>query len=894
MQEYPWLFSLPPLLALLSYILLLGVTFRQGVRSRLRGFFTLFLLSMIIWSFGSLMMRFEPQRIEFWNNVLLAGGTVTMPLTLFGFVQAFLNQRRDHWLWLGLAAVLVLAVVIAMGFMIEDVRMMSDGRVKFDFGPALPVYGTYWIFYVGFAFWSLIQAYRRTVNSIMRNRIRYPLIGMAFVFLGGFTNASPSLGVFPLDHIANLINASLLAYAIFRYQLLDITLVIRKGLLYSIPAVIIGTIYFLIISIAMRLFQAFTGLQIFLLSLIVAVTSAIVAQPLRDRAQYWVDSLFFREKYDAGLMLQRLSGAVASVLDLDRLTNMILDEITTAIHIEKAAFFLKQEKNKEFRLIAQRGLAPNTDFKLRQNNPIVHWLSGHEHALTGHAVEIMPQFKALWRREREDLENIRAELFIPLKAKGELVGVLALGPKLSEETYSQDDQLTLTTLANQTAVAIDNARLFTAEQRRRQEAEALREASMVLGSTLHTPQVLDLLLEQTGRVIPYDSSNVIMIKEGGAYIAHQRKCERYESPEAGSALQLPVEQIPSLRRMLATHHPHVISDTRSNPEWIHLEMTFWVRSWAGAPIVVRDEVIGFLSLNSETPGLYTVDQTELLQVFATHAAIAIQNARLYEQVQRHAAGLEQRVAERTRELTEAYEQLQELDLLKTKFVSDVSHELRTPIANIKLYLHLLERSEPEKRDRYMDVLKGQSDRLAGLIEDVLNLSRLDLSKDEMKFAPVDLNSVVEQVVTAHHLRATLANLDLVFEPDTTLPSVRAERNQLAQVVTNLVTNAINYTPSGQVRVSTSLNTERGQACLEIQDTGMGIGQEDMPHLFDRFYRGQRVGSLNIPGTGLGLAITKEIVDLHGGTIEVESQEGVGSTFKVWLPLDTAEGRARTA
>ena len=172
-----------------------------------------------------------------------------------------------------------------------------------------------------------------------------------------------------------------------------------------------------------------------------------------------------------------------------------------------------------------------------------------------------------------------------------------------------------------------------------------------------------------------------------------------------------------------------------------------------------------------------------------------------------------------------------------------------------------------------------------LVEDILNLSRLDLSREkEVKFAAVDLNAIIRQVVGAHQPQAEAAGLALYFEPDENLGLVRGEQNQLLQVVTNLVTNALNYTPAGEVRVSTYLNSERDMACLQIQDTGMGIETEDLPHLFERFYRGERVGSSNIPGTGLGLATVKEIVDLHDGNIKVKSVPEQGSTFKIWLPF----------
>ena len=236
------------------------------------------------------------------------------------------------------------------------------------------------------------------------------------------------------------------------------------------------------------------------------------------------------------------------------------------------------------------------------------------------------------------------------------------------------------------------------------------------------------------------------------------------------------------------------------------------------------------------------------------------------------------------ELAEANERLKELDRLKSKFVSDVSHELRTPTANVILYLDLLERGKPDKYAQYLKTLKEQARLLVDLIEDILDLSRLEQEKERADFAPVDLNAVAKQIIDANRTRAEAAGLTLIFEPGAKLPPVPGKRDQLARVIANLTTNAINYTPAGQIKVSTHYAAEGDRLCLQVQDTGIGIAPEDIPHLFDRFYRSRRAGQLAIPGTGLGLAIVKEIVDLHGGTVEVESRNGEGSTFKVWLPL----------
>ncbi len=248
--------------------------------------------------------------------------------------------------------------------------------------------------------------------------------------------------------------------------------------------------------------------------------------------------------------------------------------------------------------------------------------------------------------------------------------------------------------------------------------------------------------------------------------------------------------------------------------------------------------------------------------------------------------LERRVADRTRELAAANARLTELDHLKSKFVSDVSHELRTPIANLKLYIDLLERGKPEKQSHYITVLQQQVLRVMALVDDILDLSRLERRKEQGTiYQPVALNELVAQAVLTHQPRAEADGLLLTFEPVPDLPPVRGNADQLAQVVTNLIANALNYTLAGYVRISTGL--QGNGVCLSVKDSGSGIDPDDLPHIFERFYRGQRVLKNDVPGTGLGLAIVKEIVELHEGRIEVESQPERGSTFEVWLPLAQA-------
>ena len=301
-----------------------------------------------------------------------------------------------------------------------------------------------------------------------------------------------------------------------------------------------------------------------------------------------------------------------------------------------------------------------------------------------------------------------------------------------------------------------------------------------------------------------------------------------------------------------------------------------------APLISAEgQVIGIINIVGA--GL-TVADKPALTAFANQIAVALDNARLFEELQQYAALLESRVAERTQALAEANERLTELDRLKSRLISNVSHELRTPIATLELYLNLHRRGQPEKREHYLLVVEEQVQRLRQLVEGILDLSRLDADKYLLHTTPVQLNDVVMQVVEMMAEQASQKKLVLLFNPAEALPAIQANKSQLAQVVVNLLINSINYTVAGRIDVTTYSDRQGERVCLAVKDTGLGILPEDRAHIFDRFYRGKKGEEAQMPGTGLGLAIVKEIVRSHHGEIGFESDVGQGSTFWVWLPV----------
>ena len=253
------------------------------------------------------------------------------------------------------------------------------------------------------------------------------------------------------------------------------------------------------------------------------------------------------------------------------------------------------------------------------------------------------------------------------------------------------------------------------------------------------------------------------------------------------------------------------------------------------------------------------------------------------------ATLEQRVADRTAELQAANTQLTELDRLKDEFISRISHELRTPLVNIKLYLGLLDHGKPEKHAEYMDTLRREAARLQQLIEDLLRISQLAPESGGIQLTPIDVNQLLAQLVIDRASLARERGLQLKSQPAPELPRAAADATLLLQALSNLMTNAINYTPAGgTLTLSTALRAGDDQTWVTctIHDTGPGISAKDRLHIFERFYRGEAAKDYTLPGAGLGLSICWEIINKLGGRITLESEPGHGAAFTVWLkPAD---------
>ncbi len=624
-------------LAFLLYSGLYVIVTISKPQTALRRVFRWYLLIMSIWSLTAFLIYVDKPRAEFWFRMMVSSQPGMM-ISIFAFARSNIKVR-NRW-----DTVVLVFGIILVGFSLIPNLLVSNfhlenGIISYDltqftYIPAIPGFSL-----LVYSIATLIRSYRRSNDPIQRNRLMYLILGIWVMFIGSSLNFTP-LGKYPVDIAANGITAVLIAYAILRYQLLDIRVVIRQGLVYSIPTIIIGTTYFLIISFALNLFNIYSGIEIFLLSLVVAVVTALVAEPLRVKAQQIIDRLFFREKYNSQVMLQTLSGRAASVLDLYQITNMILTEVTSSLHLPRGAFFLRDEETGVFQLTTQIGLDEIGNLSLRGGHPVVLWFSTRDLPLDRQDMEVLPQFQSLWKSERQDLEEMEAELFIPIKTQSQLVGIFVWGSKRSEQAFSAEDKLTLSTVANQTAVAIENARLYTAEQNRRKEIDTLYNLSHQLVATDNPKTVLKGVVQHVAESIQVTYSRILIREENGDYYCRAIYPERNLAGPLRLGKIEPIVAEHSYNQILR-HGKCVVLDI-NEPDWQKEEKQALFINHASTlclcPLKGADDQIGLLILgefhsNQGTP--YSSSELRLINAIADYAASAIQRALFHTQLEQN-------------------------------------------------------------------------------------------------------------------------------------------------------------------------------------------------------------------------------------------------------------------
>jgi len=466
-----------------------------------------------------------------------------------------------------------------------------------------------------------------------------------------------------------------------------------------------------------------------------------------------------------------------------------------------------------------------------------------------------------------------AVVSVPVSYGEEFLGVLNVTAETPGAFTPADAEL-LTLFATQAAIAIRNARILAAEEQQRRRAQALAQATAALTSTLELEPLLKNILTAALQAIPSANKGSILLLEPETGCLAVRALAGYSDPRV-QGLKFPLGEGYSAYAV-RTGQPCVIPDARE-PSICYdgdIEEIRTIQSAVVAPMRYHDQIIGVLSLDSDRcKNAFSQQDLEWIGTFASQAAVAVAHARLYQQLRQHAD-----------ELKEALARLKQADEMKDIFIQNISHELRSPLALIRGYAELLHSGElgalrPEQEEP-VEIIVRRARMLSELVEDITLI--LLAESRPLRKEPLAIDELARAAARDFQEPAARAGLALRCDIEDALPLIQGEGVYLRRVLDNLITNAIKFTPAGGEIVVRAF--QQGQAVLlQVSDTGIGIPPEQQALVFERFYRGSN-RPLRTGGVGLGLAMVKEIVELHGGSVEVASQLNQGTTFTVRLPL----------
>nr|HID13603.1 GAF domain-containing sensor histidine kinase [Anaerolineae bacterium] len=391
-------------------------------------------------------------------------------------------------------------------------------------------------------------------------------------------------------------------------------------------------------------------------------------------------------------------------------------------------------------------------------------------------------------------------------------------------------------------------------------------------STLDFDEVLTRTIETLHRTLGIEYLNFALPDESGAAMVVHPFTVGFTVPPEGYP-RLPLDGS-IIGRVYQTGEPLLVPDVRQVP--YYFEVAPEVRSELAVPVRVGDQVIAVLNAESAALAAFDEDDLRLFSAVAAQLGVVLENARLYQTLQ-----------EQTNELRRAYGELQELSRLRTQLVQNVSHELRTPLSLIQGYVELLlEGNLGRVLDSQRAALEIIRQRTATLIRLIHNLTMLQaVPRAALALAPVSVVEVVQHALAEFRRWAERAGIAFQEELTAELPPVLGDRERLELVFGHLIDNAIKFSPGGG---TVTIRAWADETCVyvSVTDEGIGIAREHLSRIFERFYQVDGTTRRRFGGIGVGLALVWEIVEAHGGTVEVESEPGEGSTFTVALPQAT--------
>lgn len=579
--------------------------------------------------------------------------------------------------------------------------------------------------------------------------------------------------------------------------------------------------------------------------------------------------------------LREISLHMASSLDLNQVLDTIASAAMNLMRPDNIHIFLYDQTNDRFTFgcaLWRDGRRSPVTTTLRPHGLSYQAVRGATPVIISHANQ-----HPLYADWGDGATIPQAIAGIPMIRAGRVLGVFTTA-FFDRQTIDLQDQQLLTLLADQAAVAVDNAQLHAAALHRLRALESLHQVEMALTSNLNLDQLLQTIVTQAIALVDAQGAALYIYLPDSDQL--ELRVSQQPPPWTADYIGTRLHRHEGLAGVVLARNEMIISPDYHGAFFSETFAALEISSVIGVPLTWGNEILGVLTIyNTEPHRLFNRDDGRMVGLLSGQAAVAMVNARLYEDAHL-----------RAEKLAVAYADLQQLDRLKDEFVQTVSHELRTPLTFVCGYVDLLLENAlgnlSARQRKALTIVSDRATAMTHLVNDIINLQQMELQSH--LYAPVDLASLVRSGgegarVTA--LRHGLA-VEIKIAPD--LPQVLGDVGRLGEVLDNLVGNAIKFSPNGgtmTIQAEPTLadfpnGNQQAQAGVKvvIRDQGIGIAEDQLSRVWDRFYQVDGTKTRRFSGTGLGLAIVKRIIEAHGGLVGVESQLGVGSSFWFILPV----------
>jgi len=573
-----------------------------------------------------------------------------------------------------------------------------------------------------------------------------------------------------------------------------------------------------------------------------------------------------RRRLDQTEQLRNVLGELVGQLDVPRMLNTVIRCGMELLQMDSGAIVLLDEDRGVFTLRAAVRLAGAVE------GETVSVADG----IVGRVIR-EKRFVMLAEPPLFDLAALNAAGYArafgsPVLLEGKVYGVLQLQTTDDQRRLTRWEVEALEVLSQQLAVALRNFRLFEESEKRSRRLELLNQSIDQMNQKLFEPELLDVVATTLTGNLGFAAAQVWLLEASDGALWRRASHHTTENPppvpgrvERGMS---EIGQVAELRVPIVTNDPANHRQVGLNP-WMTEE---GIQAFAGFPLVVSDQLLGVLAVYHRRP--LDRNTIELLTLFAQHAATAIQEAHLF-----HLA------TEQTARLTALNLELHRANQHKAEFLANMSHELRTPLNSILGFSQLLLEGDggaltgDQRQD--VDIIAQNGQHLLALINDLLDISRLEAGKAQLHRGEVEVEPLISECVDSISSLAKTKKLDLTASVSAEVGRVFADGPKLKQVLLNLLGNAIKFTETGSVRVTAE--RQGAELRVSVRDTGIGVPAEDTERIFESFQQGKSGMTGKYQGTGLGLAISRQLVEMHGGKIWVKSMTGQGSTFTFTIP-----------